>query len=59
MIEAVQTYASLVVQSEAEGFDPIGGIDHVNSLSIVYEVMRKWEKVFPLYNIEGGNTDDT
>ena len=31
----------------------------LNSLSIVYEVMRKWEKVFPLYNLEGGNTDDT
>ena len=30
----------------------------VKDLSIVYEVMRKWEKVFPLYNLEGGNTDD-
>lgn len=32
----------------------------LNSLSIVYEVMRKWEKVvFPLYNLEGGDTYDT
>jgi Leucine-rich repeat (LRR) protein len=51
MIEAVHRCRSLV---EELGFDPI---DHVNSLSIVYEVMRKWEKVFPLYNIEGRDFD--
>ena len=43
MIEAVQRYW--------KSYLPL------NSLSIVYEVLRKWEKVFPLYNMEGGNTD--
>ncbi len=42
IIEAVQRYAGVVNPDED---------DHcrVKALSIVYEVMRKWDKVFPLY----------
>ena len=40
MIEAVQRYANLV---------------SVKELSIVYEVMRKWEEVFPLYELTEHN----
>ena len=49
MVEAVQRYSGLVnEQSEVEQ-------DHnVKDLSIVYEVMRKWDKVFSLY---GGRLD--
>ncbi len=49
MIEAVQKYSGLIFeQSEVER-------DHnVKDLSIVYEVMRKWDKVISLY---GGRLD--
>ncbi len=43
MVEAVQKYASCQV-----GFD-IHLRRFVRELSIVYELMRKWDKVFPLY----------
>ena len=42
MVEAVQTYA------EAEAYMGLAGIP-LTALSIVYEVMRKWDKVLPVY----------
>ena len=45
MLKAVQRYA---IEIHAYG--------SVKALSIVYEVMRKWDKVFPLYT-DGGNND--
>ena len=43
MVASVQKYANLDEQSQVE-------LDYsVNALSIVYEVMRKWDKAFPLY----------
>ena len=49
MLEAVQRYASVVNPDEDDHW-------RVKVLSIVYEVMRKWDKVFPLYT-DGGNKD--
>jgi hypothetical protein len=40
MVEAVQKYAS---------FQSTSGYNSVKAMSIVYELMRKWDKVFPLY----------
>ena len=48
MVEAVQKYANMLDRS----VDRYGG--NVKSLSIVYEVMRKWDKAFPLYKSLGG-----
>ena len=45
MVKAVQRYA---IEIQLYG--------SVKPLSIVYEVMRKWDKVFPLYT-DGGNND--
>ncbi len=45
ILEAVQRYGSVV--NSDDRFSPTGDI--VEALSIVYEVMRKWDKVFPLY----------
>ncbi len=45
MLKAVQRYAIAIHPYE-----------YVAALSIVYEVMRKWDKVFPLYT-DGGNND--
>jgi hypothetical protein len=45
MLKAVQTYAS--VEHPDDRF--LLGYFRVKALSIVYEVMRKWDKVFPLY----------
>jgi hypothetical protein len=44
IVEAVQKYANM-------------SMDYVNDLSIVYEVMRKWDKAFPLYKLGGGNIE--
>ncbi len=41
IVQAVQKYASFQMEIDAEDF--------VRELSIVYEIMRKWDKVFPLY----------
>ena len=40
IVLAVQKYASCQVETD---------VDFVRELSIVYELMRKWDKVFPLY----------
>jgi hypothetical protein len=40
IVRAVQKYAKFQVETDG---------DFVRELSIVYELMRKWEKVFPLY----------
>ena len=45
MLRAVQTYASEEYPYDCERVDYC----RVEPLSIVYEVMRKWDKVFPLY----------
>jgi hypothetical protein len=45
ILEAVQRYGSVVHSDDR--YSPTG--DPVETLSIVYEVMRKWDKVFPLY----------
>ena len=50
IVETVQRYSNTVERSED---DPKPG-----ALSIVYEVMRKWDKVFPSYK-QGGGADDT
>ena len=51
MLNAVQTYASPVYP-----YDHFrSGYCRVEPLSIVYEVMRKWDKVFPLYTDRGNN----
>ena len=50
ILEAVQRYGS-VVHSDGR-YSPTG--DPIEALSIVYEVMRKWDKVFPLYT-DGGD----
>jgi hypothetical protein len=42
IVRAVQKYASF--QSPSDYF-----YNYVRDLSIVYEIMRKWDKVFPLY----------
>ena len=44
MLAAVQKYSS-----DVQNYDP-----KVNPLSIVYEIMRKWDKVIPLYKSLGG-----
>jgi hypothetical protein len=51
MLKAVQTYASVVPHTYDRHR---AGYCRVEPLSIVYEVMRKWDKVFPLYT-DGGN----
>ena len=53
MLKAVQRYAS-VVYHPFDRYRP--GYCRVEPLSIVYEVMRKWDKVFPLYT-DGGDND--
>jgi len=45
ILEAVQRYASVVHSDDRYTPD----FREVEPLSIVYEVMRKWDKVFPLY----------
>jgi hypothetical protein len=50
ILEAVQRYASVVHPFDRHR----AGYCRVKPLSIVYEVMRKWDKVFPLYT-DGGN----
>ena len=53
MLEAVQRYADVSEEVEDDSED---GSDYkavVKSISIVYEVMRKWEKVFNLYESAG------
>ncbi len=50
ILEAVQSYASVVHPSDRHR----AGYCRVEPLSIAYEVMRKWDKVFPLYT-DGGN----
>ena len=45
ILEAVHRYASVVHPSDRHRT----GYCRVEPLSIVYEVMRKWDKVFPLY----------
>jgi hypothetical protein len=45
MIKAVQRYASVVHPNDQD----LSDYCRVQPLSIVYEVMRKWDKVFPLY----------
>jgi hypothetical protein len=52
MLKAVQSYASVVYPDDRYS----SGYCRVEPLSIVYEVMRKWDKVFPLYT-DGGNND--
>ena len=47
MLKAVQMYASAVDADDRFRL----GYCRVEPLSIVYEVMRKWDKVFPLYNL--------
>ena len=51
MIKAVQRYASVVHRHDHQRVDYC----RVEPLSIVYEVMRKWDKVFPLYTNRGDN----
>ena len=46
MLASVQRYAQTVMEDEEDFVLP-----KVGSLSIVYEVMRKWEKVFNLYEL--------
>ena len=53
ILEAVQRYASVVHPSDR--FQ--SGYCRVEPLSIVYEVMRKWDKVFPLYTDEGNSNN--
>ena len=49
--KAVQRYAS-----DVSPYDLFrSGYCRVEPLSIVYEVMRKWDKVFPLYTTGGDN----
>jgi hypothetical protein len=45
LLKAVQRYASVVYPNDHQRIDYC----RVEPLSIVYEVMRKWDKVFPLY----------
>ena len=45
MIKSVQRYASVVHPHDHQRVDYC----RVEPLSIIYEVMRKWDKVFPLY----------
>ncbi|KAL7451930.1 hypothetical protein ACHAWC_003684 [Mediolabrus comicus] len=52
MLKAAQRYASVV--HPYDRFLP--GFCRVEPLSIVYEVMRKWDKVFPLYT-DGADND--
>jgi Leucine-rich repeat (LRR) protein len=52
MLESVQRYSKYVVRGHKH--DSI-----VEALSIVYEVMRKWDKVFPLYHSSGVGNNDT
>ncbi len=54
MLKAVQTYASVVPHAHDRHRS---GYYRVKPLSIVYEVMRKWDKVFPLYT-DGGDNDN-
>jgi hypothetical protein len=51
MLTAVQTYATVVHPTDHHR----AGYCRVEALSIVYEVMRKWDKVFPLYTNGGNN----
>jgi BMFP domain-containing protein YqiC len=53
MLKAVQRYASDVCPYDRFK----SGYCRVEPLSIVYEVMRKWDKVFPLYT-DGGDNDN-
>jgi hypothetical protein len=48
MVEAVQKYAE--PDTDYTGY--VAGIPLLPALSIVYEVMRKWDKVFPVYDTE-------
>jgi hypothetical protein len=50
MLETVQRYSKYVVRWHKH---------EVEALSIVYEVMRKWDKVFPLYKSSGAGNIDT
>ncbi len=50
MLEAVQRYSKNVVRGRKR---------EVEALSIVYEVMRQWEKVFPLYKSSGAGNIGT
>ena len=50
ILEAVPRYASVVHPTDHHR----ACYCRVEPLSIVYEVMRKWDKVFPLYT-DGGN----
>lgn len=50
MIEAVQRYANMYDWS----YNGVS-IENVKPLSILYEVMRKWEEVFPLYELTEHN----
>jgi hypothetical protein len=53
ILETVQRYASVVHPFDRHR----AGYCRVEPLSIVYEVMRKWDKVFPLYT-DGGDNDN-
>ncbi len=53
ILEAVQRYASVVYSFDRHR----PGYCRVEPLSIVYEVMRKWDIVFPLYT-DGGDNDN-
>ena len=50
MVEAVQKYASFQEEADVEVDAETGAHYNVAALSIVYEVMRKWNKVFPVYD---------
>ena len=50
MLEAVQRYSKNVVRGRKR---------EVEALSIIYEVMRKWDKVFPLYKSSGAGNIGT
>ena len=51
MLEAMQKYAGRVKMDTGE--DGNGFAPKVECLSILYEVMRKWEKVFNSYESQG------
>ncbi len=48
ILEAVQKYSGLAKED-----DDYHDYDYVETLSVVYEVMRRWDKVSPLFKSLG------